>query len=161
MARFDRFKKLERARPDAPDPQRARTSSRFGNLGTLPPPATAEVSDPAAAAADDAQKYDREYDRAKAERAARVRAQLDAEAQRVAELRMRDEAAQDSVGLALVLGPGALAKLSTAQRAYVLGGSLAMIAALAALVSKAFWGLAPIALGVVVATEMIARSRRR
>lgn len=167
MGRFDRFKKLERARPDAPDAPEAQASSRFGKIEARREPAPKAAPDPFAPPPDDADaaieladEDDRVHVRAKAEKAAWAKAQIDAEAQRIAELRMRQEAEQDSIGLALARGPGALVKLTSTQRMYILGGSLVAIAILATVVSKILWGLAPIAICLWVASEFVAKNQR-
>ena len=167
--RLDRFKKLERARPDAPGGDRAAepgASLRFGKIEArkdtpeksapdpfAPPPDDAEV--PLEIAADDAA----DRDRLRAEREARAKAQLDAEAQRLAELRMQQEAREDSGVVESLARRGEVAlSLSTGQRAYLALGLVAVIAVLAYAIGPYMWGLAPIVVLVFLAS--LFRERR-
>ncbi|MBL9013242.1 MAG: hypothetical protein JNL83_03645 [Myxococcales bacterium] len=161
--RLDRFKKLERARPDAPGGDRTPdpgASLRFGKIEArkdaaeqpatdpfAPPPDDPEV--PLEIAADDAA----ERDRLRAEREAKAQARLDAEAQRLAELRMQEEARQDtSVVEALARRGNAALSLSVGQRAYVALGALAVIAVLAFAIGRFMWGFAPVVVLIFLAS---------
>ena len=163
MSRLDRFKKLERARPDAPGGDRdenAGKSMRFGKIEArkdapakaapdpfAPPPEDSEV--PLEIAADDAA----DAERLRAERVARAQESLDREAQRQAELNMREEAHADR-GLVDSLarrGNEALA-MPTEKRLYVAGGVLAVTAVCALTISPIFWGLAPVVVLVFLAS---------
>lgn len=165
MSRLDRFKKLERARPDAPGGDRdenAGASMRFGKIEArkdaapkpppdpfAPPPEDAEV--PLEIAADDAA----ERDRLRAEREAKARDALDREAQRLAELRMQEEA-RDDRGLVDALarrGNQALA-MPMEKRLYIAGGALAVIAVCALTITPILWGLVPIVVLVFFASLM-------
>ena len=163
MKRFDRFKKLERARPDAPDgdvPSDAGASMRFGKIEArketpapkerdpfAPPPDESEV--PLEISADDAAHRDQ----LRAEREAKAKAQLDAEAQRLAELRMQEEARHDSgVVESLARRGEAALSLSTGQRAYLALGVLAVIAVLAFAIGPFMWGFAPVVVLVFLAS---------
>ena len=153
---FDRFKKLERARPNAPEEPPPQSSLRFGKIEARkeervrthdpfsPPP---EDGDVALEVADDDV---RDRERHKAERAAKAQAQLDAEAQRLAELRMMQEARDD--GFHALEKAQAVISLSVRHRAYLLGGLLAAIALLAAMFGTALWGLAPVAIAAFLAS---------
>ncbi len=153
---FDRFKKLERARPNAPDEPPPQSSLRFGKIEARkadpvrthdpfsPPPEDGDA--PLEVADDDV----RDRERQKAERAAKAQAQLDAEAQRLAELQMMQEARGDGFhALEKVKG---VMSLSVRDRAYLLGGVLAAIALLAATFGTALWGLAPVAIAAFLAS---------
>ena len=163
--RLDRFKKLERARPDAPGGDRppeadAGASLRFGKIEArkdapatqerdpfAPPDESPEV--PLEIAADDAA----DRDRLRAEREAKAKAQLDAEAQRLAELRMQQEARADSgVVESLARRGQAALSLSVGQRAYVALGALAVIAVLAFAIGRFMWGFAPVVVLVFLAS---------
>ena len=165
MSRLDRFKKLERARPDAPGGDRdqdAGKSVRFGKIEARKEDAAPAERDPFAPpheetdapleiAADDAA----ERDRLRAEREASAQAKLDAEAQRLAELRMQEEAREER-GVVESLarrGNQALA-MPVQQRLAIAGGALAIIAVLAVTVSPIIWGLAPIVILVFLASLM-------
>ena len=165
MSRLDRFKKLERARPDAPGGDRdqdAGKSMRFQNIEAptaaaetpaldpfAPPPDEAEV--PLEIAADDAA----ERDRLRAEREAHAQEQLDQEAQRLAELRMQQEAREDrGVVESLARRGNAALAMSVQQRLTIAGGVLAIIAVLAVTVSPIIWGLAPIVALIFLASLM-------
>jgi len=149
MGRFDRFKKLERARPDAPDDAQAQSSHRFAKIEAPKPAPAPAAHDPFAPPPEDADvpleiadSDAREIERAKAEKLARAQAQLDAEAQRLAEMRMRQEAEQD--GFHAIEKAEAVLSLSVRHRAYIMGGLLAGIALVAAIVGPFVWGLAPV-----------------
>ncbi len=163
MSRLDRFKKLERARPDAPGGDRdenAGKSMRFGKIEArkdapakaapdpfAPPPEDSEV--PLEIAADDVA----ERDRLRAEREAKAHDNLEREAQRLAELRMQEEAREDR-GVVESLarrGNEALA-MPTEKRLYIAGGILAVTAVCALTISPVFWGLAPVVVLVFLAS---------
>ena len=163
--RFDRFKKLERARPDVPGGDRpadadAGASLRFGKIEArkdtpentapdpfAPPSDAAEV--PLEISADDAAHRDR----LRAEREAKAKAQLDAEAQRLAELRMQQEARDDSSVVEALARRGEVAlSLSAGQRAYVALGLIAVIAVLAYAIGPYMWGLAPVVVLIFLAS---------
>jgi hypothetical protein len=163
--RLDRFKKLERARPDAPGGDRphdadAGASLRFGKIEArkdaepkpahdpfAPPPDDPEV--PLEIAADDVAHRDR----LRAEREAKAKAQLDAEAQRLAELRMQEEARDDRGVVEALARRGEVAlSMSVGQRAYLALGLLAVIAVLAYVIGPYMWGLAPIVVLIFLAS---------
>lgn len=169
MSRLDRFKKLERARPDAPGGDRDESggkSLRFGKIEArkdapekaapdpfAPPPDDSDV--PLEIAADDAA----ERDRLRAERAAKAQESLDREAQRQAELNMQEEAREDRgvVDALARRGNEALA-MPVKQRLYLAGGALAVIAVCALTITPILWGLAPIVALVFLASLMQDRS---
>lgn len=162
MARFDRFKKLERARPDAPDEPAPQSSLRFGKIEARKDEPAAPAHDPFAPPPDDAdvplEVDDRdvlEVERQKAERAARAKAQLDAEAQRLAELRMQEEAR--GRGYVALEKADPILSLSLRTRGYLLGGLLVTIAVLAATVGTFMWGLAPVVIAVFLASVFAKR----
>lgn len=157
MARFDRFTKLERARPDRPDEPQPQSSLRFGKIEARKEPA-APVHDPFAPPPEEAEiplevapDEDRAVARAKDERRARAQQKIDEERQRIAEMQMREEARQGPLDLALGKR-GALANLTNPQRLYVGAGGLVVVGVLAALLGPFMWGLAPIVVAVVLAS---------
>jgi hypothetical protein len=156
VGRFDRFKKLERARPDQPDEPRAQSSLRFGRIEARTDPAAPPVRDPFAPPPDEldaplevAHDDDRAVALAKEERRVKAQAKIDAERQRIAEMRMREEAQQGPLDLVLQKR-GALMNLSNAERVYVGLGGLAVIGILAAITGPFMWGLAPIVVAVLI-----------
>ena len=162
MARFDRFKKLERARPDRPGEAPAQSSMRFGRIEhRKDPPAKAprdlfapppeELDAPIEVADED----DRVIEKAKEEKRAWAQSKIDEERQRLAEIAMREEAHEGP--LALVMKKSSpLVNLSTPDRIYVGLGSLAVIWLLAVFVGPILWGLAPVVAAVLIGT-MFAR----
>ena len=165
MARFDRFEKIERAREEQPDDEPlAQTSGRFGKIEQRKDEAPKPAPDPFAPPPDDsdvplevAQDDVREVARRKEEKRSKAQAQIDAERQRVAEIRMRQEAGRDPLELALAKR-GILTNLDATQKAYLFIGSVAVIGVLAALFGKFIWGLVPIALAIYVANWAAKRS---
>jgi hypothetical protein len=158
VGRFDRFRKLERARPDQPDEPNPQSSLRFGKIEArkeapkpaahdpfAPPPEELEV--PLEVARDD----DPVIARAKEEKRVKAQAAIDAERQRIAEIQMREEAQRGPLDLVLQKR-GALLNLSNAERVYWGLGGLAVIGVLAAIVGPAMWGLAPIVVAVLIAS---------
>ncbi len=164
MARFDRFKKLERARPDGPDAAPgAQSSMRFGKIEARKDAAPVAV-DPFAPPPDGADdqlelaETDRAHDeRIKAEKKSWAQAQLDAEKQRIAELQMQEEAREGRFDL-VIPGPNTLLDMSVRKRTYVCAGMLAGVAVLALTISPFLWGFAPIIVLVYVAT-LFAKTR--
>lgn len=164
MARFDRFKKLERARPDGPDAEPgAQSSMRFGKIEARKPEAPV-VADPFAPPPDGADdpielaEGDRAHDeRVKAEKKSWAQAQLDAEKQRIAELQMQEEAREGRLDLAIP-GTNELLDMSVRTRSYVCAGLLAAVAVLAVTVSPFLWGFAPVIILVYVAS-LFAKTR--
>lgn len=162
MGRFDRFKKLERARPDADDEPKPQSSLRFGKIEARKEPAATRPRDPFAPPPEElevplevAHDDDRMVARAKEEKRAKAQAKIDAERQRIAEMQMREEAQQGPLDLVLQKR-GALVNLSNAERVYAGLGSLAVIWLLAIFVGPFMWGLAPVAAAVLIGT-MFAR----
>lgn len=159
MARFDRFKKLERARPEAPpEGPEAQSPQRFGKIEARKAEPAPRPHDPFAPPPDDdhvplevADDDARELQRLKAEREAKAQAQLAAEAQQRAELAMRREAEAEADRPALDR-VSAVLSLGVRERAYILGALLVAIGVLAAVFGTFMWGLAPIAIAVFVAS---------
>lgn len=161
---FDRFKKLERARPDGPDAdRRAQSSLRFGKIEPrkdAPPVAPDPFAPPPDGADEQIElaEADRTHDeRVRAEKKTWAQQQLDVERQRIAELQMQQEAREGRLDLAIP-GPDALLDLSVRQRTYVCAGLLGGVAVLALTVSPLIWGFAPLIILVYVAT-LFARTR--
>lgn len=165
MGRLDRFKKLERARPDAPGGDRddgPGKSMRFEKIEApkaeaarpapdpfAPPPEEPEV--PLEIAADDAA----ERDRLRADRATRAQRDLAREAQRVAELRMQEEAREDrGVVEALARKGNEALAMPVQQRLTIAGGAIAIIAVCALTISPIIWGLAPVVILIFLASLM-------
>jgi hypothetical protein len=157
VARFDRFKKLERARPDGGDEPQAQSSLRFGKIEArkhvpaaapdpfAPPPE--ELEAPLEVEEGD----DRLVAMHKQEKRVKAQAVIDAERQRIAEIRMREEAQEGPLDLVLKKR-GVLLNLTNADRVYVGLGGLVVIGALAAIIGPFMWGLAPIVIAVVLAS---------
>lgn len=165
MARFDRFKKLERARPDGPDVEPGvQKSMRFGKIEARKDAPARAAPDPFAPPPDGADDQieladdDRSHDeRVKAEKQVHAHALLDAERQRIAELAMQQEAREGRLDLEIP-GPNALLGLSVRNRTYVVGGLLVGVALLAVTVGPFMWGLAPLIILVYVAS-LFAKTR--
>jgi hypothetical protein len=156
VGRFDRFKKLERARPDADDEPRPQSSLRFGKIEARKDPAAPAPRDPFAPPPEDtevplevAHDDDRMVARAKEEKRARAQAKIDAERQRIAEMQMREEAQQGPLDLVLQKR-GALMNLTSAERFYWGLGALAVIGVLSLVIGPIMWGLAPIVIAVLI-----------
>ena len=154
---FDRFKKLERARPNAPEEPPPQSSLRFGKIEARKEAPAAKPHDPFSPPSEDAEvplevadDDARDVERQKAERLAKAKAQLDAEAQRLAEIRMKQEAHDD--GFHALEKAQAVMSLSVRHRAYILGGLLVAIALLAAMFGTPLWGLAPVAIAAFLAS---------
>jgi hypothetical protein len=160
---FDRFKKLERARPDGPDAAQAQSSMRFGKIEARKEQPVA-APDPFAPPPDGAEEQieladgDRSHDeRVKAEKKSWAQQKLDEERQRIAELQMQQEAREGRLDLAIP-GTNALLDLSVRDRALVSAGLLVGIAVLALTITPILWGLAPLVILVFVAT-LFAKTR--
>ncbi len=158
MARFDRFKKLERARPDGPDEPQPQSSLRFGKIEARKEPAAKPAPDPFAPPPEDveapleiADDDDRAVAQHKEEKRRKAQAAIDAERQRIAEQQMREEAQQGPLDLVLKKR-GVLLNLTNTERVYVGVGGLLVIAVLAAALGPFMWGLAPIVVAVVLAS---------
>ncbi len=161
---FDRFKKLERARPDGPDAAQAQSSMRFGKIEARKEAALAAAPDPFAPPPDGADDQievadeDPGHDaRVKAEKKSWAEQKLDEERQRLAELQMQQEAREGRLDLAIP-GPNALLDLSVRDRALVTAGLLVGIAVLALTITPILWGFAPLVVLVFVAT-LFAKTR--
>ncbi len=157
MARFDRFKKLERARPDGDDEARPQSSLRFGKIEARKDPAPA-VRDPFAPPPEEleaplevADDDDRAIARHKEEKRVKAQAAMDAERQRIAEEQMKEEARRGPLDLALQRR-GVLLNLSNSERVYIGLGGVAVVAVLASALGRFMWGLAPIIVAVLVAS---------
>lgn len=164
--RFDRFRKLERARPDAPDADAAQPSQsmRFHKIEPPKEAASAAAPDPFAPPPDDAEipleiAHDdaRDRDRLRAQREASAKAKLDAEAQRIAELRMREEAQQSPLSLALERKKEAALSMTRGERTYLLLGLIAATALVAAFVGPHVWGLAPVFIAIYIVSMLAER----
>ena len=158
MGRFDRFKKLERARPDEADEPRPQSSLRFGKIEARKEPPAVAAADPFAPPPEELeapleveQGDDRLVAQHKQEKKLKAQAALDAERQRIAEIQMREEAQRGPLDIVLQKR-GALLNLTDAERVYVGLGGLAVNGVLAAIISPVMWGLAPIVVAVVLAS---------
>jgi hypothetical protein len=156
VGRFDRFKKLERARPDGADEPQAQSSQRFGKIEARKDASAAAAPDPFAPPPEELeapleveQGDDRLVAKHKQEKRVKAQAAIDAERQRIAEMRMREEAQEGPLDLVLKKR-GVLLNLSNAERVYVGLGGLAVIGVLAAIIGPFMWGLAPIVIAVVL-----------
>jgi len=156
VGRFDRFKKLERARPDGADEPQAQSSQRFGNIEARKDTPSTAAPDPFAPPPEDLEAPlevehgdDRLVVRHKQEKRVKAQAAIDAERQRIAEMRMREEAQQGPLDLVLKKR-GVLLNLTNAERVYAGLGGLAVIGVLAAIIGPFMWGLAPIVIAVVL-----------
>lgn len=166
MARFDRFTKLERARPDGADEPVPQSSLRFGRIEARKAAPAPAVRDPFAPPPEDmeealevAEDDDRAIARHKEERRQKAQAALDAERQRIAEEEMKEEARQGPLDLVL-RRRGVLLALSNNERLYLGLGALAVVAVLASAVGRYMWGLAPIIVAVLVASMFGKRGDR-
>lgn len=163
MARFDRFKKLERARPDHPDEPSPQSSLRFGKIEARKETPAKAPRDPFAPPPEDleaplevADDEDRAVARHKEEKRVKAQAAMDAERQRLAELAMREEAQEGPLALVMKKG-GVLVNLTTPERVYIGLGALAVTWLLAIFVAPFMWGLAPIAAAVLIGTMFAKR----
>lgn len=158
MARFDRFTKLERARPDGPDEPAPQSSMRFGKIEARKEPPAKRPRDPFAPPPEDdevplevAPDHDDAVARHKEEKRLRAKAALDAELQRIAEEKMKEEARQGAFDRALQKR-GVLLSLTNTERVYVGLGGILVVGILAAAIGPFMWGLAPIVVAVVLAS---------
>jgi len=166
MGRFDRFTKLERARPDGTDAAaEPQSSGRFEKIEARKEAAVAAPPDPFAPPPEDSEvpieiaEDDRKArDKIKAEKRAKAQQQIDEERQRVAEMRMRAEAGRDPLEIALAKR-GALVNLSTNERIYITLGAVAIIGVLAAIFGRFMWGLAPLVVIVFIASQLSRENR--
>lgn len=135
MGRLDRFKKLERARPDAPTgdrENRSKSSFRFGNIEApkeapakaapdpFAPPPEPDVSLEVAPA--DPRDHQRKNDREE-----QLEKELALEAQRRAEIAMRREAQETALDRAANTGLGWWNGLTPTRRTQLAIGSVAVL----------------------------------
>ncbi|HEY4180350.1 MAG TPA: hypothetical protein VGM90_26085 [Kofleriaceae bacterium] len=136
MGRLDRFKKLERARPDAPSGDRDhvdKSSDRFGKIEARKDPPAPVAPDPFAPPPEPDASFEVEPEnerdrRHKAEREEHAQHELALEAQRRAEIAMRQEARQTALDRAASNGLGWWKGLAPARRTQLAIGTVAVLA---------------------------------
>ncbi|CAN5909923.1 hypothetical protein BH11MYX2_BH11MYX2_12670 [soil metagenome] len=135
MGRLDRFKKLERARPDAPSgdlEHGAKHSDRFGKIEARKDPPTPAAPDPFAPPPEPDTSFEVEPENAqdrrrKAEREEHAQHEIALEAQRRAEIAMQQEARQTAIDRAASNGLGWWNGLAPTRRTQLKIGTVAVL----------------------------------
>ncbi|HEY4059954.1 MAG TPA: hypothetical protein VGM39_25235 [Kofleriaceae bacterium] len=136
MGRLDRFKKLERARPDAPSgdhEHEAKDSGRFGRIEARKDPPAPAAPDPFAPppvpdASFEVEPEDAAARRHKAEREEHATHELALEAQRRAEIAMQEEARQTALTRGMSNGLTWWNGLAPTRRTQLAIGTVAVLA---------------------------------